>query len=252
MLDFFKNIFGGQNEESPTRSQQSFGNKGSARDIKRVYIRGFEEGVNCTVQKTAISARKGWKTRVRKIETDNFTIEIPELMGVDPLPIKVGDTIHIKIPCGNEHAVFDSQILNIPEDTRAPNFEMEYPQEVNYQEIRKRKHVRVNSSFPARIMLVDSGETDWEPVRLYNFSVSGLAIGYKRAINENEIVKIKITSMQFPLTISGVVVRNAELEKEQRLDNKDEYLVAIQYINVTDMDQQLLTSMFNFLQRMKT
>lgn len=233
ITDFFKKLFGKKEE------------KESKQPIEKPIELFADEKIQ--VQKDE-EFPKLWKGRVFTAGESNFAVDIPELMEEFPFPFREGQDMIVSLTRDNKVARFRCRLEKIAWKRKPPIILLSYPTNVEWQESVERKHVRINVDLPARVRH-DKLDEKWYDIRINDFSISGLSFLSNEPFKKDDMLVVKLLSMEFHLELKGIVTRASKVE-ERTSGEKPNYNIGMKFVELNDIDKQAVANYAWKLQRM--
>lgn len=181
---------------------------------------------------------KIWKGIINSVNEEVFNAEIPGLFRESDFPFNEGDDILMSVNKNDRLGRFKSRIIRIDKENQPPLLLLEYPKEVIWKEIIKRKHKRMRMDVPAKIKH-DSHKADWVIGRVYNMGMGGLGFRSPEPFYKGKDVKVKLMSLEFSQELKGTVIWTSQIHEEGLLENL-KYNIGIKFYILDDMSKKAI------------
>ncbi|MCE1245569.1 MAG: flagellar brake protein [Firmicutes bacterium] len=233
IINIFKNLFGKKKQQE------------EAAPVIERKIELFT-GDTINVQKDEAVAKQ-WKGVIHSATDEHFTVDIPELMEEFPFPFREGQNIIISVSREGKVARFSSKLVKIAWKRKPPIILLEHPEQLEWQDVVERKHIRINTDLPAKVRR--NQDEEWLAVRVNDFSIAGLSFLSPSPFMKDEELIVQIMSMDFRSELTGFVTRAQKLEERSSGDTAN-YSIGIKFNEMSEIDKHSATNFAHKLQRM--
>lgn len=174
-------------------------------DGSKVKVIDLVEDENISVLVDEMGTDK-WDGMVYDTDELDFAVNVPDLTETSPFPYKEGEMMLLTLERDNKAACFKCKFNYIDKKINPPVIVLSYPENVEWKEVVKRKHLRIDVDIPAKARLNMAGE-ELHSVRIKDFSMSGLSFNTKETFRKGDEVLVEMLSLQEKMELTGKVLR---------------------------------------------
>jgi len=194
---------------------------------------------------------KLWRGRVNSVSAHTFSVDIPLLMGEFPFPFREKKLVMVTITRENRTARFSTILEKIAWKAKPPILVLEYPERIQWEEVKERKFIRIPTNIPARIKPKKDETAPQVFVRLTDFSVTGISFLSFTPYAAGDLLEVEIMSTQFKVKHEGEVIKSTKLE-EHGANGEPNYRVSLRFLKLSELDINNLSAFAHQLQRTST
>jgi len=181
---------------------------------------------------------KVWKGIINSVNENIFKAEIPGLFREAVFPFNEGDEVLLSVNKKDRVGRFKSKIIKIDSDSKPPILMLEYPREVIWKELIKRKHKRMRMDVPAKVK-DENQKAQWIMGRVYNMGMGGLCFRSPEPLRKGDDAKVKLMSLEFSQEMRGTVIWTSQIH-EEGLQGNLKYNIGIKFYELDDMSKKVI------------